>query len=327
MNDKWKLIVRDDGPYDKKAERRKWRIVLADVLAFAVLLAGFAFFHHGMQRQTFEKCLVSCRSGALYMGYGSDQANDGGDAGYFTFEGRFTAQTPETMTDGTTTWYRDGGCEITLTTYQLASGPVRVADVYVSDIARLSTALANSAYGKGQRENVLPLTNRYGAVFSITGDNYSERYGGVIMRNGVLYSRSADPTRDLCVLNWDGVMSVYSPEEFNLTEAIDAGAYQIWSFGPALVREGAAQNTDGSEYYRPMRRSAIGYYQPGHYCFVLMEGSVSLADLAQTMVNLGCETAYNLYGGRLAAMTYNGTYYSTQQEVDRACSDVILITN
>ena len=58
-----------------------------------------------------------------------------------------------------------------------------------------------------------------------------------------------------------------------------------------------------------------------------MEGSVSLADLAQTMVNLGCETAYNLYGGRLAAMTYNGTYYSTQQEVDRACSDVILITN
>ena len=45
------------------------------------------------------------------------------------------------------------------------------------------------------------------------------------------------------------------------------------------------------------------------------------------MVNLGCETAYNLYGGRLAAMTYNGTYYSTQQEVDRACSDVILITN
>ena len=327
MNDKWKLIVRDDSPYDKKAERRKWCIALADFLAFAAVLTLFAFLHHGMQRQTFEKCLVSSRSGALYMGYGSDQANDGGDAGHFSFDGRFTAQTAESMTDGSTTWYRDPGCEITLTTYQLASGPVRVADVYVSDISRLSCALANSAYGKGQRESVTDLTNRYGAVFSITGDNYSERYGGVIMRNGVLYSRIPDPTRDLCVLNWDGVMSVYSPEEFNLTEAIDAGAYQIWSFGPALVREGAALDTDGSEYYLPMRRSAIGYYEPGHYCFVIMEGKVSLADMAQTMVNLGCESAYNLYGGRLAAMTYNGTYFTTQQEGDRACSDVILITN
>ena len=43
------------------------------------------------------------------------------------------------------------------------------------------------------------------------------------------------------------------------------------------------------------------------------------------MVTLGCEDAYALYGGRLAEMNFNGATISTTQEVDRKCSDIIMI--
>ena len=65
MNDKWKLIVRDDGPYDKKAERRKWRIVLADVLAPVL---GWL----GIPPETVGLMLVRPISGSAALGVGSE---------------------------------------------------------------------------------------------------------------------------------------------------------------------------------------------------------------------------------------------------------------
>jgi exopolysaccharide biosynthesis protein len=56
-----------------------------------------------------------------------------------------------------------------------------------------------------------------------------------------------------------------------------------------------------------------------------MDGEVSLDELADTMVILGCESAYSLYGGRLAEMSLNGEIISTYQEADRECSDIITI--
>jgi len=299
-------------------------IVIVDILLGAALLVGFAYLHHGMERTEFGSRLVSCRSGVVYkLDTGFDAAFDESDTGIFSFDNRFVSRTPSTTVNGDTTYYKDDRCEIAITNYNLESGRVQVADIYISDISKLQTSMAHMAYGKGIREDPMDMAAREGAVFSITGDNYSERYGGVVMRNGVLYSGAAD--RDVCVLNWDGTMDLYTQAEFDLPAVMEKGAYQIWSFGPILVEDGEAAGEYITDMLTPGRRAAIGYYEPGHYCFVIMDGEITIEELADTMVILGCESAYSLYGGRLAEMSLSGEIISTDQEADRECSDIIMI--
>lgn len=304
-------------------KRSGWTVII-DVLLGCALLTGFAYLHHGMEETRLDSRLVSCRSGVvLKLDNGFDAAFDESDIGVFDFENRFVSGTPTTEVNGETTYYKDDRCEISITNYNLLTGPVQVADVYIADIAKLQTSMAHYSYGKGLREDPLNMAVRDGAVFSITGDNYSERPDGVVLRNGVLYSDSAD--RDICVLNWDGTMDLYHQTDFDLPAIMEKGAYQIWSFGPILVEDGEACSEFITDMLTPCRRAAIGYYEPGHYCFVIMDGEVSLDELADTMVILGCESAYSLYGGRLAEMSLNGEIISTYQEADRECSDIITI--
>lgn len=305
--------------------RRGGWIAIVDFVAFCALLIGFAYVHHGMVRTETGARLVSCRSGVtLMLEDGFERAFDADDAGVFSFDGMFQCSQPESAEFGDTTYYKDDGCELTITNYYIATGRVQVADVYISDISRLQTALANDSYGRGQKEDPLDMTERSGAIFSITGDNYSERSGGVVMRNGVMYSSDID--RDICVLNWDGSIDLYRQTEFDLVDIMDNSAYQIWSFGPILLEDGEPADEFATDMTAPCRRAAIGYYEPGHYCFVIMDGDVTLDQLADTMEVLGCESAYALYGGRLAEMNYAGETISTPQEADRKCSDIIMIT-
>ncbi len=324
MNDRWKLVVRDGTPYDAAKLKKTLLIVGADVLCVALGIFFFIFFRYGIVRAEPGVGIASPRSGSAYFISGESKSTDnGGDLGYFSFDGRFLHSTPETRIDGDTTYYYDASCELTITTYALSTGPVYVADVFVSDLSRLQTALANDTYGKGQRARAQSIAAQNDALFAITGDNYSERYGGVIMRNGILYSKTAD--RDVCVLNWDGTVDLYAPAAFNLTHVMDKHPVQIWSFGPILLADGSIPSEYDTDMLLPGRRAAFGYYEPGHYCFVIMEGYVTLESLSETMRALGCESAYALYGGTLAEMDFDGAEISLHQEAKRECSDMILI--
>ena len=78
-------------------------------------------------------------------------------------------------------------------------------------------------------------------------------------------------------------------------------------------------------------RSALGYYEPGHYCFVVVDGrekghsvGMYLAELAQLFEDLGCTSAYNMDGGGSASLTFQGEYFSKPSEV-RSIGDILLI--
>ena len=123
---------------------RGW-VMIVDMLLICALLAGFAYLHHGMDKKETGSYLVSCRSGVLLkLEEGFEAAYDESGVGVFDFEGRFTANEPETTVNGDTTYYRDGGCEIAITDYAVATGRVQVADVYISDITMLSSGMASS---------------------------------------------------------------------------------------------------------------------------------------------------------------------------------------
>ena len=83
----------------------------------------------------------------------------------------------------------------------------------------------------------------------------------------------------------------------------------------------------------PNPRSAIGYYEPGHYCLVIVDGrneghsaGMRIPQLAQVFQDLGCTNAYNLDGGGTAVMMFDGKIYSRQSNGGRDLGDILLIT-
>ena len=111
-----------------------------------------------------------------------------------------------------------------------------LADIYVSDITCLQTCFAQNVYGVGYDEKLSDMSARLKSVLAVNGDSYSNsrhRNNGTIIRNGVIY-RAQQTDMETCVLNWDGTMKIYKPEEMNTQQLIDSGAYQSWISVPAF---------------------------------------------------------------------------------------------
>ncbi len=103
-------------------------------------------------------------------------------------------------------------------------------------------------------------------------------------------------------------------------QLVDQGAYQSWTFGPSLLDEnGKAKETFVTSDYimEAHPRTAIGYYEPGHYCFMVVAGrfwdysrGMFLDEMAEEFEKLGCQAAYNLDGGRPSLMMMQGEIVS-----------------
>ena len=81
-------------------------------------------------------------------------------------------------------------------------------------------------------------------------------------------------------------------------------------------------------------RTAIGQIGPLHYAFVVTDGrteesaGLSLVQLADLMLDIGCETAYNLDGGGSVTMYYNGKVMNRLiNNYERPCGDFLYFTN
>ena len=111
---------------------------------------------------------------------------------------------------------------------------------------------------------------------------------------------------------------------------MESDPWQTWQFGPALLDEnGEAKREFNSALYPPNPRCAIGYYEPGHYCFVVVDGrqerysmGAHLRELSALMKKLGCKAAYNLDGGMSVQMYFNGAFQNHTSGV-RPIGDII----
>lgn len=212
-----------------------------------------------------------------------------------------------------------------------------LADIYVGDITCLQTAFAQDTYGVGYTEKLSDMTSKMKAILAVNGDSYSNdrhRDNGTIIRNGVIY-RSRQSEAETCVLNWDGTMDFYNPGELNVQQLIEKGAYQSWIFGPSLLDENgnAKQDFVTWDYIRQSHpRTAIGYYEPGHYCLLLVDGrqdssrGMFLDEMAKVFEDLGCKKAYNLDGGHCSFMTFQGKTANHPYKPEHEVADGIFIT-
>lgn len=229
-------------------------------------------------------------------------------------------------------FYRNALVSMTLET--VADKKIRyyVADIYVRDLSCFRTAIAGDAFGRWAEEPVVDMAARTEAVVAVSGDYYSARTKGLVARNGVWYRETIDREREVCVLYLDGTMEVYSPNQIDL-EAIKArGVWQVWGFGPGLLDAAGQPKTTFLSKVRPANpRSAIGYYEPGHYCLVVVEGrgvngsqGLSLQKLSELFHSLGCRAAYNFDGGATAIMA-DAAGVISEQSKSRGCSDIVYL--
>lgn len=238
------------------------------------------------------------------------------------------AEQTTTAPISTDTEYHDDQIDIVLTTMRVENTTVYVADVQLADISLLKTALAGNTYARNLTETTSVQAANAGAILAINGDYYGAQERGYVLRNGVLYRASAQSGTDALVIGADGNFRI-----------ITEGAWQVLTFGPALINGGQVTVSSSDEVGRAMTsnpRTAIGQISEGHYLLVVSDGrtkestGLSLRQLAELMQSLGAQIAYNLDGGGSSTMVFQGCVVNNpttngRSIRERSVSDIVYI--
>ena len=245
----------------------------------------------------------------------------------------------ETVEGGTVIGeYSDSNTSITLKQYRAYASEIYVADVTVSDVSVLKTALANNTYGRNITDTTSNMAKENNAVLAINGDYYGARQAGYVIRNGNLY-RNTSGDRDALVITKTGEFEFVSENETSAEELLQSGAYQVLSFGPVLLADGEISVGENDEVGMAMAsnpRTALGYLGNNHYVFVVSDGrtsesaGLSLYELATFMKELGVVDAYNLDGGGSSTMVFKGEIINNpttngHSNQERSVSDIVYI--
>ena len=230
--------------------------------------------------------------------------------------------------------YRSDSVCLTVTSVQEKRLAYYVADIYVQDLEAFSTKLTDGgANGKYRYVEEVALSTR--ALLCVNGDYYKARPYGPILRNGEWIRENMSRTRDVCIMDRNGVITTYGPKELTIDDILEIDPWQYWIFGPKLLDgEGQPMTKFNSRLTAANPRTAIGYYEPGHYCLVVVDGrqgdyshGITMKDLSQLFYDLGCTAAYNLDGGESSAMADRNGLINIPYRNGRILSDFIIITD
>ena len=245
----------------------------------------------------------------------------------------------ETVEGGTVIGeYSDSKTSITLKQYRAYDSDIYVADITVSDASALKTALANNTYGRNITDTTSDIADENNAVLAINGDYYGARQSGYVIRNSKLY-RNTSGDRDALVIQKNGEFKFVSESETSAEQLLQAGALQVFSFGPVLLNNSEISVGENEEVGMAMAsnpRTAVGYLGNNHYVFGVSDGrtsesaGLSLYELASFMKEIGVVDAYNLDGGGSSTMVFKGEIINNpttngHSNQERAVSDIIYI--
>lgn len=231
--------------------------------------------------------------------------------------------------------YEDAAVRIDIERQQPLDGVVATAAVITpkQGALPLRTAFAEGTFGQNVRARTREIADSVGAVFAINGDYCGFRDDGIIVRDGVSYRDN--PARDALCLFQDGTMQILDEDEMDVEALLTQGLWDSWSFGPALVVDGALPERYDTDVSGKNPRTAIGQRADGSYVAVAVDGrlpgyseGMTIEELAQYMLSLGCVTAYNLDGGMTSCMYFNGSVISTPcgtANQERSVSDILFV--
>lgn len=207
---------------------------------------------------------------------------------------------------------------------------ITIADIRLSSLETLRRGFSSGKW-RGRTQKVKNLAAENGALLAMTGDYASLLSSGPVVANGEVYRKTGNRERDVCVILLDGQMETYKRGEVDLNSILNGSVWHSFLFGPALLDKGEVITSFASKVRSANPRSVLGYYEPGHYCFVVVDGrnkdsrGMTLKRLSQFMNELGCKAAYNLDGGQSALMWFNGEVITTPYKGGRPLTDIVYI--
>ena len=166
-------------------------------------------------------------------------------------------------------------------------------------------------------------------VYAMNGDYYTYRIGaknghpvGIEIRNGEIYydaqyTEKTDffPNLDTLAFFEDGHIEVHHSYELTPKEYLEQGAYDVYSFGPYLIRDRQLSKwvLDPGKTRAKNPRHAFGMVEPGHYKDIMCEGrlgsrseGVTMPQIAFMAFEAGCVECCNLDGGQTAVVIFMG---------------------
>ena len=235
--------------------------------------------------------------------------------------------------------YQDDNINIELKEYRENNTTIYVADVQINNPALLKTAFANNSYGKNITKKTSTIAENINAILAINGDYYGVQENGYVLKNGTIYRSTAEKNQEDLVIYEDGTFEIINESDEDINTLLANGAYNILSFGPALVKNGEISVSKNEEVGKSMAsnpRTAIGVIDDLHYVFVVSDGrtnlseGLSLYELAEFMKEIGVTTAYNLDGGGSSTMYFNGKVVNNpttngNKISERSVSDIVYI--
>ena len=350
------------GRYSRVSRRRHMNaalVVFLDILVGGLILLTFAFFHHVLPaiktEMTRREQLLQPTEPPVLATVPQISLTEPLITEPLTPITEPSTQ-PPTEPDNRTEWqikyaehfsdevimtensYKSPEVSITIETCQTEQDGHKVvyyvADIYVASMDNFVTQVANNDMSYYSTQNSLALDKSANAILSICGDFLTYQKGGFMMRNGEVYVDDHN-LNSICVLYSNGEMETYDGKTYKIDEIKAKDPVQVWSFGPALLDENGKvrpKYTVSSTVAQRNPRSAVGYYEPGHYCFVVVDGrqkhsaGIKIPNLAAIFEELGCKAAYNLDGGGSAVMMFDHKTYSKQSNgADRKLGDLLVI--
>ncbi len=238
--------------------------------------------------------------------------------------------------------YKSDSLSIEISLVRENRSDVYIADIWVKDLGLLRRGFGGGRY-RGKMQKIPVIAKNEGAILALTGDNGHNFGKGVVFANGKMLQKKTNNKRDVCVIYMDGRMEVFKGRTLTADKIkeLDGKVWQSFLFGPGLLdEEGHALTEFSTTGVNPANpRAVIGYYEPGHYCLVQIDGrgttsaisgknvGMKMAELAAYMESLGCKAAYNLDGGQSALMWFNGKVISTPYKGGRGVGDIVYLTD
>lgn len=282
---------------------------ITDIVLAAVILLVFAYFHHGRMYLLGRGFVEAPAATAQPTAAAAAQPTLKPDAAEETPEptGPFT----DGAVEQTENSYRSANVSVSWTRHEY-NGEKGLVVYYIADIYLRSPEYLRTAYVTDGYRSVQDMAAESNAILAIDGDYAFSRDYGPIVRNGEMLRNTGFD--DILVYYTDGSMKVFHGKEFNMETEMEKGVLQVWSFGPSLLDdEGKSIERYNTNIAGLNPRAALGYYEPGHYCFVAVDGrgeggsrGFKLAELSHLFESLGCTLAYNFDGGKSAVMVWDG---------------------
>lgn len=235
--------------------------------------------------------------------------------------------------------YQDENIKIELKEYKENNTTIYVADIQIENPALLKTAFANNSYGKNITSKTSTIAENVNAILAINGDYYGVQEKGYVLKNGTIYRNIASKNQEDLVIYENGSFEIINESEVDVNTLLEKGAYNILSFGPALIENEKVMVSQNEEVGKAMAsnpRTAIGIIDDLHYVFVVSDGrtneseGLSLYELAEFMQTIGTKTAYNLDGGGSSTIYFNGKVINNpttngNKISERGVSDIVYI--